>query len=95
MEHTAEPASAPSDRVPGVRWHQQSSKWVAKLSHGGKRHYVGYFAEERDAIDAIRAAREAAAAAVAAQCALFGELTQLFLQPGLALVSAGIPQTLR
>ena len=33
-------------------------KWEVRLRHAGKRHYLGRFAEERDAIDAVRAARE-------------------------------------
>ena len=35
-------------------------KWFARFSHGGRRHFLGRFAEERDAVDAVRAAREAA-----------------------------------
>ena len=45
----------------GVSWHATRAKWEAKFWHAGKQHYLGLFAEERDAIDAVRAAREAAA----------------------------------
>ena len=45
----------------GVNWNRSKRKWEARLQHGGKRHHLGYFAEERDAAAAYQAAREAAA----------------------------------
>ena len=45
----------------GVCWSKSAAKWEARLSHGGKRHSLGYFAEKRDAAAAVQAAREAAA----------------------------------
>ena len=44
----------------GVSWNKSTGKWEAQLWRGGKRHHLGRFAEERDAIDAVRAATEAA-----------------------------------
>ena len=41
----------------GVSWHKSTAKWQARLQHGGKQHFLGLFAEERDAIDAVRAGR--------------------------------------
>ena len=44
----------------GVSWTRKNSKWRAQIQHCGKQHYLGCFAEEREAIDTVRAAREAA-----------------------------------
>ena len=53
--------SAGTSGFAGVSWHASSRKWVARLHHGGKQHYLGNFAEERGAAAAYQAAREAAA----------------------------------
>ena len=43
----------------GVSWHTATRKWLARLQHGGKRHSLGSFAEEREAAAMVHAAREA------------------------------------
>ncbi len=52
--------STGSTGATGVSWTRKNSKWMAAVRHGGEQYYLGYFAEEQDAIDAVRSAREAA-----------------------------------
>ena len=37
----------------GVSWHKQEDRWVAQVNHGGRKHYVGLFADEEEAARAF------------------------------------------
>jgi hypothetical protein len=45
-----------SSRFPGVVWHKQARKWLARISVDKKRIHIGMFACEKDAARAYRAA---------------------------------------
>ena len=52
-------ASKPSNNTsghPGVVWHKQSSKWVARIMHNYKQIHLGYFTDIEEAISARKAA---------------------------------------
>ena len=36
----------------GVTWDKVKGKWQARISHGGKRHFLGYFDDERKTAEA-------------------------------------------
>lgn len=44
-----------TSEVKGVSWHKESKKWRAQLMDKGKRVYLGYHAEEEEAVAAVNA----------------------------------------
>ena len=44
--------SLASSRHPGVCWNKTARKWQARVTHGGKPRYLGYFADEDGASEA-------------------------------------------
>lgn len=43
---------------PGVSWHKQKSKWVARITHNQKLIHLGYFSILEDAVAARKAAEK-------------------------------------
>jgi hypothetical protein len=43
-----------ASRFYGVSWHKPSCRWWVQLLHDGQKHYLGYFAEDKEE-DAARA----------------------------------------
>lgn len=44
--------------VKGVYWHKAAGKWMAQIQINRRHHYIGLFADIKDAAAAARAARE-------------------------------------
>ena len=53
-------AAEKQSKVKGVAWDKNCGKWRAIVWGNGKKHYLGLFAEERDAGTAVEATQEAA-----------------------------------
>ena len=46
-----------TSRYKGVCWHKGPNKWIASIYRDGKRHHLGYYANEQEAANAYQTAR--------------------------------------
>jgi hypothetical protein len=48
-----------SSKYRGVNWNKSSTKWVARINHTGREHYLGSFEDEEEAAKAYDSAASA------------------------------------
>ena len=56
-ENKAGPTASSKTGVQGVSWHKMGRKWVARVVHNGKDHYIGLFTDINEAAAAVVAKR--------------------------------------